>query len=486
MYIGLDLGTSGLKALLVDDGQTILATAHNAYPTETPAPGLAEQDPAHWLHAARAAMADLRAVAPSAFRKVQAIGLSGQMHSLLALDTSGQPLRPTILWNDIRGDGWCVKAAREHPEISQITGVAPMPSFTSAKLAWLKDKEPEAFGRIAHVLLPKDYLRFQLTGELATDPSDASGMQLLDQATRQWSGKMLEILGAPAEWFPEIKPSTSIGGMLRADLAAEFGLGQIPVAVGSGDAAASAAGTGCVRDGQAMISLGTGAVYLSAQSAYRPPQSESVHAFCHCLPDLWFSMTTLLSCGSVLDWACNMLGLSDVAQTMDRIAGSGGKPGRVLFLPYIGGTRTPVRDADVRGAFFGLDGGCDADTVMRAVIEGVGFALADADAELRASADVEDQPLIVGGGAKSLAWCRLLATILGRPVRRAVAAEGGAALGAARLAMLATGNRPAAEVCHAPETELVDPDQNNVGAYWDRFETFRAMFPAAQDFARRT
>ena len=486
MYIGLDLGTSGLKALLVTEDQRILASAAQRYPIVNPAPGLAEQDPALWMQAVRTSLASLRKAAPGAYRATRAIGLSGQMHSLLVLDERRQPLRPAILWNDTRGDDWCDEVAGKSPEISRITGVAPLPSFTSAKLAWLNAHEPERFRQVRLLLWPKDYLRLQLTGEIATDACDASGGQLLAQSTRKWSVEMLELLRFDPDYLPPIRESAEVAGQLRPAIAAELGLDQVPVVTGAGDAAASAIGSGCVAEGQAMISLGTGAVYLSAQEAYRPPQNESVHAFSHCLPDRWFSMTALLACGSVLDWACAMFGDGDVAKSMERLARTRQGPGRVLFLPFIDGTRTPVRDADIRGAFFGVDGQTDRDTMLRSVMEGVGFALADADLELRKSATVEPSPMIVGGGARSLPWCRLIATILGRPLRRSIAADGGAALGAARLAMLGAGAGTVLDICHAPEAKTVEPDADQTVAYRARFETFRHMFPAAQEFAIRT
>lgn len=484
MFIGLDLGTSGLKALLVDDAQNVIATETQRYPIDCPAPGLAEQDPAHWLRAVRTAMAALRAQQPSAYAAVRCIGLSGQMHSLVVLDKAHIPLRPAILWNDTRGDSWCSEVSDTAPWIQNITGVAPMPSFTSAKLAWLRAAEPEIFDQIAHVVLPKDFVRLTLTGTLCTDPSDASGTQLLDQASRRWSSKMIDLLGASSDWFPDILDGPEVSGNLTAEIADEFGLDRVPVISGAGDAAASAIGMGCLADGAAMISLGTGALYLSAQGAYHAPQSESVHAFSHCVPDTWFSMTTLLACGSVLDWGAALFGGGALLEEVERLAQTDPGPGRVMFLPYIDGTRTPLRDAHVRGAFLGVDGQTGGDAMLRAVIEGVGFALADAQAELRQSASVEPSPIVVGGGATSRTWCRMIATILQRPVRRSITADGGAALGAARLAMLGAQAGSPSEICFTPQTETVEPDAAQIENYASRFEVFRKMFPAARDFAR--
>ena len=483
MYIGLDLGTSGLKAILADDAQQVQASATQRYPIDSPAPGWAEQNPAHWMTSVSAAMAALRDASPKAYHATRAIGLSGQMHSLLVLGEDQVPLRPAILWNDTRGDEWCDRMAAHNAEISRITGVAPMPSFTSAKLAWLKAHDADAFSRMRHVLWPKDYLRLCLTGDIATDACDASGAQLLDQSSRRWSERMRGLVGLEAACLPPLLQSGEIAGNLRPDVASEFGLDPIPVVTGAGDAAASALGMGCVSDGQAMISLGTGAVLLSAQNTYHPPQNESVHSFSHALSDRWFAMTTLLACGSVLDWACATFGDGDVAGVVEQLAPAEQGPGQVMFLPYIDGTRTPMRNADIRGAFFGLEGRTSTADLLRGVFEGVGFALADADRELRNSAEVEPEPLVVGGGARSLEWCCLIATMLGRPLRRSVGAEGGAALGAARLAMMGVGAGTPSEICAVPDAETVEPVSEQMAAYNERFETFRSMFPAAAGFA---
>lgn len=486
MYIGLDLGTSAMKALLVDDQQNLIAAASLSIATAHPHAGWAEQDPLLWIDAAKRVLADLRESAPIAYRSARGIGLSGQMHSLVVLDRSHSPIRPAILWNDVRGEAWCQKMIAERPELTVITGIRPMPSFTAAKLAWLKEHEPHNFANIAHVLLPKDFVRLWLTGAVATDPSDAGGTQMFDQGRRVWSSVASSILGIESSFLAPIIDGDAIAGNLRIEIASELGLATIPVICGGGDAATSSIGTGCVEAGSSMLSLGTGAVYLSVQDEYRNIANESVHNFAHCLPDRWYHMAALLNCGSALEWACKVTGGRKASDMLSEIEQVHSAPSPVLFLPYLDGIRTPHCNSEVRGGFFGLERATSPNQLVQAVIEGVTFALADADDALKSSDDTVDCPLVIGGGAKSRFWTKLIATVFQRPLRRVIEAETGSALGATRLAMVGVGAASIGDIAIAPASELIEPDTDKMQQYQDRLATFRAMYKATESYANLT
>jgi xylulokinase len=483
MFIGLDLGTSGLKGVLADERQTLIATATAAYPIVNVRPGWSEQDPATWLAAAKQVLDELRARFPNEFKTTIAIGLSGQMHSLVMLDHSHRPVRPAILWNDSRGIDWCDRVILDHPEVSTITGVRPMPSFTAAKLSWIKANEPENFARISQIVLPKDYLRLWLTGDMATDASDAAGTQLLDEKTREWSPLVLSLLSLDAERLPKVMEGSDIGGRLRPEIADLFGVGQIPVIVGGGDAATSALGTGCVDPGASMISLGTGAVYLGARASYTSSSDDSIHYFAHCLPDRWYQMAALLNCGSALDWVCRLTGMSDTPAAINAVGARTNGPSALMFLPYLDGTRTPYCDPSIRGALFGLDRAASPDDLVHTVLEGVTYSLADADRALLAAGETGMSPILIGGGTKSMYWCRLIATVFGRPVRRAVAAESGSALGAVRLAMLGVGFGTLAEIARPPNSETIEPETAWIDEYQERLQKFREMHASAKAYS---
>lgn len=476
MYLGLDLGTSGLKALLCDGAQRPLAVARAACPTDTPGPGRAEQDPALWIRAARQAVAEIRARVPAVARDLRAIGLSGQMHSLVALDAADNPLRPAMLWNDARGEGFLARAQADFPELAAITGVGAMTSFTAAKLDWLAAEEPARFAAIRRIVLPKDFLRLWLTGEWATDASDAAGTQIFDQAARRWSHRVCDFLRLDPAVLPPIVEATAATGTLRPAIAAELGLPPVPVICGGGDAATGALATACIDTRLAMISLGTGALYLAASDAYAPPANPTLHHFAHCLPGRWYRMAAILGCGSVIDWACALTGDGSPGDSLDAIDARGWSgPGPVLMLPYLDGVRTPHGDPRARGAVFGLDRAADGRDLIQAALEGVCFALADADRVLHASGTVAEVPMVIGGGARSRTWTRMLATILGRPLAVAEGAEGGSALGAVRLAMLGCG-LPIAEVATPPAAREVAPDRALLAACQDRLAAFRALY----------
>ncbi|QFU08640.1 Xylulose kinase [Rhodobacteraceae bacterium THAF1] len=473
MYLGIDLGTSGLKALLCDGAGTVLAEARAGYDADVPGPGLSEQDPQVWAQAMRSAVRELRARVPAVTIDLRCIGLSGQMHGLLALGADDAPLRPAILWNDSRGADWSANAPTE---TLAITGVGPMPSFTAAKLRWLRYAEPLTHRNIARIVLPKDWLRLWMTGEWATDPSDAAGTQLYDQGAGAWSKTMAQAVDLNPDALPPIIASDTIAGQLRPEIARDLGLPVVPVVTGGADTPVGALAVGCTGPEHAMISLGTGALVIAGADSYTAPPVPSVHHFAHALPDRFYRMGALLNAGSALDWVGRVTGQTAAALigTVDTRGWTG--PGAVLALPYLDGTRTPQGDGAARAALTGIGRDTGPTDIMAAMMEGVALALADAVDALETTAPVAT-PVVIGGGTRSTAWMSMLATILGRPVE--IGASHGSAMGAVRLAMLSDGV-DAAKVLIRPETRTIAPLPGST----DRIAEARARFAAAWPSAR--
>jgi len=459
MYIGLDLGTTGIKAIACDDSQKILRSAEVRQTTQVPCRGQAEQSPQSWIDLCRQVLAQLIDDCPGLGSDLKAIGLSGQMHTLLALGTDNHPLRPAILWNDHRGDAF-VAAMAERDDLIQPTGVGAMPSFTAAKLHWLRSHEPAVFDAIHRILLPKDFVRLWLTGSWHTDASDAAGSQLFDQDKRDWCRPMIDVLCLDPAVLPPILDGTEIAGTLRPSLARELGIPEVPVAVGGGDAATGALGVGCIDDRQSMISMGTGSLYLTSDTAWRALDDRSIHYFAHALPNHWFRMSTLLSCGSALEWVCRASGFESVTKAVGQLEARGWSgPGNVTALPHLDGRRGDRRSAAQRGVFAGLDRDVDRLDLVQSIMEGIAFALADADSALRSTGPLPEVPMVIGGGGGSALWMEMLATALDRPVDVVVGSGAGSALGAVRLAMIAMG-ASLDDVAVTPETRRHLPRGN--------------------------
>lgn len=476
-YIGIDVGTTAFKALLVNDAQQVLARAEANYPTHRPRPLWSEQDPDDWWRATGRVMAELRAAAPGAFGAVRGLGLSGQMHGAVVLDGDGAVLRPAMLWNDGRADAECALLEAAVPGLGDLAGVPAMPGFTAPKLLWLRRHEPELFGRIRHVVPPKDYLRMRLSGECLTDCSDAAGTLWLDQARRCWAEPMITACGLSEGQLPELVEGSEPAGVLRSSLAAEWGLPDgVVIAGGAGDVAAGAVGIGAVEDGDAFLSLGTSCQYFVTTGDYRPYPQATLHAFAHTLPERWFQMAAMLNGASALAWAAGLVG-QPIAPLLERVEAAYRGPGRVIFLPYLSGERTPHNDPLARGVFFGLDAGTTTEDLVQAVLEGVAFSLAEAQDCLAAAGTRVEGLAAIGGGARSAFWMRLLAAVLDRPVTLYRGGEHGPAYGAARLARLAvTGEQPGA-VCTRPEIErIIEPDPRTVEAYSAPSARFRRLY----------
>lgn len=485
-YLGIDLGTSAAKVVLVDEAQAILATAQAPVATARPRPLWSEQDPQDWWVAACAALDSVAAAAPEAMRRVRGIGLSGQMHAATLLDDTDAPVRPAILWNDGRAHAEAAALAEAHPDLARALGVPPMPGFTAPKLVWLARHEPEAMARARTVLPAKDYLRLRLSGERATDRSDAAGTWLLDQARREWSDEALAAAGIARTQLPRLVEGSEAAGVLRPALARRWGLPDgIVLAGGGGDAAAGAVGLGVVDEGTALISLGTSAQLLVASRTWRPAPEALVHAFCHALPGRWTAMAAMLNGASCLAWAAALLGLG-VEQALDEVARETRGPSPVLFLPYLSGERTPHDDPHATGVFFGLTPGTSRAEVLRAVLEGVAFTFADAQAALAAAGLAPAAAGLTGGGARSRLWAEILASVLCASLTRYAGGEAGPAFGAARLARLAATGEDPADLCRPPPVrDVIAPDPALAEAYAPRIDRFRALYRALRPEFRR-
>jgi xylulokinase len=478
-YAGFDLGTSALKAIVVDEAQQTLAECEVPMKSMRPRDLWSEQDPAEWWVAFEAAVAELRTRSPEAWAAVRGIGLSGQMHGAVVLDAAEQPLRPAILWNDGRATAECRELMQAVPDLGSLAGVDAMPGFLAPKLVWLRRHEPEVFARIRRIMLPKDYLRLRLTGAFATDMSDAAGTLLLDEAERNWSPRLVEAAGIRLSQLPRLLEGSAPSGLLRASLAAAWGLSpDVQVAAGGGDAACGAVGIGAVEEGDAFISLGTSTQYVVTRRRHQPLAGVGIHAFCHAVPQRWFQMAVLLNGASCLGWIATVLG-SDPARLVGQAETTFKGPGQLLFLSYLQGERTPHNDANAKGVFFGLHGKTTAADLVQAVLEGVAFSVVDAQLALQNAGADPVRPSMIGGGARSAFWVKLLASALGKPLALHRGREMGPAFGAARLARLAVTGQALSVVCTAPAVEsVVEPDRRLTAAYAERLPRFRSLYAA--------
>ncbi len=470
---GIDVGTSGVKGVAIDPAGAVAAVAESGYRLSTPRPGWAEQDPADWWRATESVLAELRRAAGEPV----GIGLSGQMHGLVALDRSDAVLRPAILWNDQRTGAQCAEIERRIglERLIELTGNRALPGFTAPKLLWLREHEPELYARIDRVLLPKDYVRLRLCGEHATDVSDASGTLLLDVAARRWSEEVLAALELDRAWLPRALESPEVSGA-TAD--------GVPVAAGAGDQAAGALGVGVDRPGPLSVVLGTSGVVFAALPSFAADPEGRVHAFCHAVPGAWHAMGVMLSAAGSLRWLRDTVapgvGYDELTE-----AAAQWPPGAedLLFLPYLAGERTPHADPDARGAFVGLSVRHDRGALTRAVLEGVAFGLSDAlhlVCELGGRAELGR---VSGGGARSRLWLAIVASVLELPLER-VAVDEGAAFGAALLGGVAAGvfaDVHEAVAATVKPTERIEPVPEWVEIYRRRAERFRALYPALRD-----
>ncbi|PAX06735.1 xylulokinase [Sphingomonas lenta] len=475
MFLGIDIGTSGVKAVVLDAAGAVVGQGTTALTVSRPHPLWSEQDPEDWWRATTAAV---QAIDPAVRRAVRGVGLAGQMHGATLLGADDRPLRPGILWNDGRSFAECEALERAVPELHAIAGNLAMPGFTAPKLLWVRHHESEVFERVRTVLLPKDYVRLRMTGDRASDLSDSAGTLWLDVGGRRWSETILDACSLRAEQMPRLHEGTEVTGTLRPDIADLWGMGEVPVAAGGGDNAAGAAGVGVVSDGDALLSLGTSGVIFVATRDFRPNPAGAVHAFCHCVPELWHQMSVHLSAAACVDWVARITGASGPAELFERAEATGPGAGPEIFLPYLSGERTPHNDAVVRGAFLALDNESDGGRLAQAVLEGVAFALADGMAVLRDAGTEVEKLSVIGGGARSSYWGRIIAAVLDTPLVYLRGGEVGPALGAARLAQIAVDGGAPADVCAAPPTShVVEPDRAVADRLAPKLAQFRAAYP---------
>ncbi len=479
MYLGIDLGTSGVKAMLIDGDQQVIGSATGKdVATARPHAGWSEQDPADWIRATEEAIAGLRAAHPAALAAVRGIGLSGHMHGATLLDAEDKVLRSCIMWNDTRSHREAASLDAD-PRFRKITGNIVFPGFTAPKLAWVKNNEPDIFAKIRWVLLPKDFLRVWLTGEHLSEMSDSAGTSWLDTGARKWSADLLAATDLEERQMPGLVEGTDAAGILRPELAARWGLGEgVVVAGGAGDNAASACGMGTVHEGAAFVSLGTSGVLFAANARYLPNPESAVHAFCHALPATWHQMGVILSATDALNWHSRVTGAS-AADLTKKLGETLQAPSGVTFLPYLSGERTPHNDAAIRGAFLGLGHESSRVVLTQAVLEGVSFAIRDSLEALKSAGTKLSRVTAIGGGSRSRYWLKSIATALGLPVDLPADGDFGAAFGAARLGLIAATGADPVGVCTAPRTaETIEPEAALGAAYEDAYQRYRRLYPA--------
>ena len=482
-FLGIDIGTSSVKALLIDASGKALGEASARSPEPMrPHPGWSEQNPADWWTATLEAVDKLALTHKTQLAAVRGIGLSGHMHGATLLGAGDQVLRPCILWNDGRSAAECAEMEAALPALRQIAGNIAMPGFTAPKIAWVRKHEPEIYRQIAKVLLPKAYIRLLLTGEAVEDMSDASGTLWLDVAMRDWSDELLALTGLNRSHMPALAEGSAVAGTLKAEYAARWGMGPgVVLAGGAGDNAAAACGIGAIRPGEGFVSLGTSGVLFVSNERFSPNTAGAVHAFCHAIPETWHQMGVILSATDSLNWLSRVTGQDQAKLAASAEAGFTG-PGETLFLPYLSGERTPHNNAGARGSFVGLSQSTDTAQMAQAVMEGVTFAFRDCQRVLAQAGTRTGRLLAVGGGSKSELWLRLLAANLEVEIVLPEDGDFGGALGAARLALCAAEGANPADVMTMPGIRrVIAPEPDLVAAYAEPYARYRALYPAIEE-----
>ncbi|MGG7449055.1 xylulokinase [Kosakonia oryzendophytica] len=476
MYIGIDLGTSGVKAILLSEQGDVLASHTEKLSVSRPHPLWSEQDPEQWWQATDSAIQALGAA--HSLAQVKAIGLAGQMHGATLLDSENRVLRPAILWNDGRCAEECALLEAQVKNSRAITGNLMMPGFTAPKLLWVQRHEPDIFARVAKVLLPKDYLRLRMAGVFASDMSDAAGTMWLDVAKRDWSDEMLAACHLSRTQMPALFEGCEITGELLPEVARRWAMPVVPVVAGGGDNAAGAVGVGMADAGQAMLSLGTSGVYFAVSEGFLSKPESAVHSFCHALPGRWHLMSVMLSAASCLDWAAKLTGLGSVPALISAAEQADDNAGDLWFLPYLSGERTPHNNPQAKGVFFGLTHQHGQGELARAVLEGVGYALADGMDVVHSCGVAPQSITLIGGGARSAWWRQMLANISGLQLDYRTGGDVGPALGAAKLAQIAINpHTPLATLLpQLPIEQQHTPDAARHAHYASRRETFRRIY----------
>ena len=486
MYLGLDFGTSSVKGVLIDARQKIIATASAPLKVSRPKPGWSEQNPEDWWKACNIVVKTLGKMKPKAIAAVEGIGLSGQQHGATLLDKADKVLRPCILWNDARAFAECQDIEAREPDARAISGNIPLAGFTAPKLVWVKKHEPKVFDKVAKVLLPKDYIRFRMTGECASDMSDSSGTYWLDVAKRAWSDKLLAATDMTVEQMPKLYEGTDATGQLTPAVAKAWGMPKRPVvAGGGGDNAAAACGIGAVTDNAALVSIGTSGVMFVSNNRFRPNAGRAVHAFCHAVPDTWHQMGVILSAAASLEWLAGVLG-SPAPKLTGKLGTKLSGPSPALMLPYLSGERTPVADAQVRGLIMGLGQETDSKILTHAALDAVAFAFRDSFEALKTAGTEIKRVTAVGGGSKSELWLKIIATVLGVPVDLPAAGDVGGAFGAARLGLIAATGENYRKILTPPKTaRSVKPEARARDAYEQHYARYTKIYPAIKEIYGR-
>ena len=477
MYLGIDLGTSSVKTVLMDNEQTIVASSTAELTVSRPHDSWSEQDPASWIAGMESTLSELHTKHKQRMAQVQGIGLSGHMHGATLLDEKDNILRPCILWNDTRSHE---EAAKLDTQDSRARcGNILFPGFTAPKLAWTATHEKAIHSKVAKVLLPKDYARLWLTGEHVSDMSDSAGTGWLDVGKRNWSEELLSASGMQLQQMPRLVEGTEVSGTLRKTLSERFGMpNNVVVAGGAGDNAASACGMGTIAPGNAFLSLGTSGVLFAANASYKPNADSAVHTFCHAIPNSWHQMGVILAATDSMNWLSGVLGKSP-AELTGELEGTTIKPSNIVFLPYLGGERTPHNDANARGVFLGLSHTSSASDLARAVLQGVAFAFRDCQQSLAAAGTQLSSAYAIGGGSQSDYWLRVISTALDLPLHKTVDGDFGAGLGAARLALIAANSAEPTDICTPPPVEQTfSADSALTDHYSEQFERYQSSYQA--------
>ena len=493
-YIGIDIGTTGAKALLVDERGTVCAQAASEYSFSTPKSLWCEQNPADWWNATRTVFRELVDKTSKAGESIKGIGLTGQMHGLVLLDERGEVLRPCIMWNDQRTGSQCENITEKigYDRLLNLIANPVLPGFTLPKILWVRENEPDIYKKIVHIVLPKDYIRYKLTGEFATDVSDASGMAVLDVAHRKWNDELLDELSVPREWLPKVYESPEVTGVISNRASEQTGLQEgIPVVAGGGDQAAGAVGCGIVSPGIVSVTIGTsGVVFAHSDQMALQPEGK-LHSFCHAVPGAWHLMGVTLAAGGSLRWYRDTFATQEIEQArqsnievydvlLKRVQKINAGADGVFFLPYLAGERTPYPDPGAQGVFFGLSLRHTRDHLLRAVMEGVGYSLRDC-LELVKSVGVPiTQIRLSGGGARSAVWRQIIADIFNEEVITLNTSDG-APYGAALLAAVGTEKFSSVrEACDATIAigERHSPNPENTKRYEDGYTIYKELYPS--------
>ena len=476
MYLGIDLGTSCVKIILLATDGEIIASEVAPLQVSRPQELWSEQNPEDWWTATNHAMAALQAC--HSLAQVKAIGLSGQMHGAVVLDNEGHCIRPAILWNDGRSFKECEELELLVPNSRRITGNIMMPGFTAPKLKWLQKYEPEHFSRIKKVLLPKDYLRFRMSGVYASDLSDSAGTLWLDVGQRDWNDELLGACALTREHMPTLYEGNEITGYLSAEIAKQWGMNIVPIVAGAGDNAAGAIGMGIIEPQQAMLSLGTSGVYFAINDNYLSNPESAVHSFCHALPNTWHLMSVMLSAAACLDWVAKLTHYTSVPIMLEDVEKNATPTGKLIFLPYLSGERTPHNNPNAKGVFFGMTHDTQRVDLALAVLEGVSFAICDGFAALHSTGCEPSEITLIGGGARSAYWRQMLADITNKTLTYREGGDVGPALGAARLAQAAVNTDiNIADLCPKPTLIQKHTPSADKSHYYDlKYQSFNKLY----------